>query len=166
MGLANGQFTLKSAYVGAKEMLEGQSGNASTTGQRSGTSGDEGKWKRIWRIKAPMKVKHFMWRSIPNILPVNNAIFQRKTPMDPMCPLFGMCPESVNHMLFNCNRATKVWLVSPFRFRPEVMVRTQLDEIWSSMGNLSKGQDLGRMLGLFASLCWQIRKSRTERVFP
>lgn len=111
VGFTTGRF-------GAKDLLDAQRGNAIVRGQTSGTIGDDGKWKRIWRIKAPMKVKTFF----------NNAMFQRRVSVDPICSLCGMCPETIDQMLFICYRAIKVWLLSPFRFRPELLSRTELDE--------------------------------------
>lgn len=77
----------------------------------------------------------------------------------------NLAPETVSHMLFSCDRACKTWLLSPFRLRPEVTNSAKLDVLWSIFGNTWKGQDVWSNLGLFASICWQIWKSRNEWVF-
>lgn len=68
----NGKFSVKSAYVIAKEIEQRARNDA--RGWTSGGGGDEGKWKRIWQINAPMKIKSFLWRCIQNILLVNTAL--------------------------------------------------------------------------------------------
>lgn len=57
---SNGKFTEKTAYVLAKEGVCHGSGGGSR-GQTSGTNEDEEKWRRVWKITAPMKVRNFIW---------------------------------------------------------------------------------------------------------
>lgn len=105
-------MSVKSAYVIAKEILGQRRGGPEGRGQTSGEQENDGKWKRIWHIKTPMKVRSFIWKCLHNIVPLNVNLFQRKMPVDRMCPKCGDEPESVDHMLFHCEQAVRVWLLS------------------------------------------------------
>lgn len=161
----NGKFSVKTAYMIAKKLGQQNSNNNVDRGQTSGSNVDEDKWKRIWQIQAPNKLKLFLWRSLHNILPVNKLLAQRRVPVSTECPVCGMTEETTTHVLMTCERACKVWLLSPFRFRPEVLATSQFGELWTSMGSVTNGGNRKENLGLFAFVCWQIWKARNDWVF-
>ncbi|KAG5542399.1 hypothetical protein RHGRI_022065 [Rhododendron griersonianum] len=113
-GTTTGQFSVKSGYVIAKEMVQNRRTTCSS-GQASGLEEDADMWKRIWQMRAPAKIKMFLWRCLHNIVPVNRVLTQRQLPVDPICPLCGLEEETPSHMLLSCARASKVWVLSPFR---------------------------------------------------
>lgn len=162
---SNGKFSVKSAYVLAKEILNRQQSRVGGGVESSNGSQDEGKWKRIWHMKAPGKVRTFIWKCLHDIVSVNNNLVKKKVPVECLCPICGLWPETVSHTLFNCDRAKRVWLLSPFRFRPEVMDSVQIDELWGAIGKLSGDGDKRDKPGLFSSICWQIWKARNKWVF-
>lgn len=162
---SDGKFSVKSAYVLAKEMVQQKRSNSAMRGQPSGESEDDGKWRRVWHAHCPMKIKLFLWRSLQNILPVNVALAQKRIHVDSLCPVCGMEEETASHMLLRCHRASKVWTLSPFRLRPEELLSTQFGEIWSRLGAISKGEDKWHALGLFATICWHVWKARNDWVF-
>lgn len=125
-GTTNGKFSVKTAYVIAKEVLQLRHGRMNRLGQSSGSVTDEAKWKRVWRCSAPAKVKAFLWRGLHDILAVNKALAKRKVPVDELCPVCGLSDESVSHMLFHCERASRTWLLSPLRLRPELTTSANL----------------------------------------
>ncbi|KAG5530541.1 hypothetical protein RHGRI_025480 [Rhododendron griersonianum] len=85
-----------------------------------------------------MKVRSFIWKCLHNIVPLNVNLFQRKMPVYRMCPKCGNEPESVDHMLFHCEQAVRVWLLSAFRFRPEEMQIARFEEVWNNLGHVIK----------------------------
>ncbi|KAG5563627.1 hypothetical protein RHGRI_006166 [Rhododendron griersonianum] len=88
---------------------------------------DEDMWKRVWYMRAPTKIKMFLWRCLHEIIPVNRVLTHRHMPVDPICPLCGLAEETPSHMLLNCVRASKVWVLSPLQVRPE-LVETRIME--------------------------------------
>lgn len=64
--------------------------------------------------------------------------------------------------MFQCEKVLRVWLLSSFRFKPEVVKETRLIEIWNRMGGLDAKQDV---LGMLASVCWSIWRARNDWVF-
>lgn len=124
-GTASGQFSVKSAYVIAKELVLARRAN-NISGQVSGMEEDEDMWKRVWYMRAPTKIKMFLWRCLHEIIPVNRVLTHRHMPVDPICPLCGLAEETPSHMLLNCVRASKVWVLSPLQLRPELMSSAQV----------------------------------------
>lgn len=152
----SGNFSVKSAYVIAKEWVQSRRAMDSGRGQSSGVPEDAGFWKRIWQMKAPMKIKMFIWRCLHGIVPVNVALAQRKIPVDPVCPLCGLEEEAPSHMFFNCDRAVRVWLLSPFRIRPELSVSAQLKDLWVELGATHSGEERREATGLWAMIGWHV----------
>ena len=59
---ADGCYTVKSTY----QMLATEVIN----GTPSLSNGEDSKvWKSIWKIRAPQKIRHFMWRAMKDSLP-------------------------------------------------------------------------------------------------
>lgn len=77
----------------------------------------------------------------------------------------GLGPETTSLMLLHCEQSVRVWLLSPFRFRLEVLAANQIGNMWSNLGTSDFGGDKWKMLGLFAIICWNLWKARNEWVF-
>ena len=73
-----GEYSVKSAYIIlAAEITNGlpsSSGGACSL-----------LWKRIWKIHAPQRIKHFIWRAAKDSLPTKQNLVRRKIPMDVTC---------------------------------------------------------------------------------
>ncbi|OMO59330.1 hypothetical protein COLO4_34247 [Corchorus olitorius] len=69
-----GKFTVKSGYVTCKKVVpDGNINRAS-----SSHFVDKRVWKEFWKIKAPSKVKVFMWRMCLGALATNENLWKRK----------------------------------------------------------------------------------------
>ncbi|KAL0863996.1 hypothetical protein Bca101_043114 [Brassica carinata] len=66
-------------------------------------------WKAIWKIKAPSKLKHFLWRVLAGAVPVKERINSRGLHLDSSCRLCQSGSESICHLLFSCPHAKEVW---------------------------------------------------------
>ena len=44
-------------------------------------------WRRIWKLRIPEKIKHFMWKSCTNSLPTKTNLLKRTITQDPVCHL-------------------------------------------------------------------------------
>lgn len=66
-------------------------------------------WKRLWALKIPSKVKHFMWRAITGCLPAKTQLQQKHVNVDVVCPMCNHAPESIAHILLNCSFARECW---------------------------------------------------------
>ncbi|GLT71410.1 hypothetical protein SLA2020_434310 [Shorea laevis] len=103
-GTATGVFTVKSAYHMAKEgqrLLKGETSTVAHTGWI---------WQKLWKLNVPATVKSFFWRVCNNALPTRENLCEKKIILDPSCPICGLVPESIVHVLWSCPAATTVWM--------------------------------------------------------
>ncbi|CAN6858026.1 unnamed protein product, partial [Brassica oleracea] len=66
-------------------------------------------WKAIWKIRAPLKLKHFLWRVLAGAVPVKERLNSRGLHLDSRCRLCQASSESICHLLFSCPFAKEVW---------------------------------------------------------
>ena len=74
-------------------------------------------WSGIWRIKAPPKIINFLWRAVTGSLPTAYNLFQRKCEKSPLCGIFGLGAETVEHCLLTCSWASAIWFGSNIGIR-------------------------------------------------
>lgn len=93
-----GQYTVKSAYASIRESVTGNH-----------TSSNSGFWNKIWNLKIPLKVKHFMWRAICDCLPTKTQLRSKKVEVDSRCPVCNLAEETVVHTLITCPMSVLCW---------------------------------------------------------
>ena len=69
-------------------------------------------WKTIWALKAPPKVRNFIWRACSNVLPTRENLHRRRVKVDSRCDICCQQPESNSHLLWECPPARNVWAIS------------------------------------------------------
>ncbi|KAL8121558.1 hypothetical protein AgCh_018338 [Apium graveolens] len=62
-----GNYTVKSAYLLLQEIKGGYQ-----------VSNNSGFWRKLWNLKIPSKVKHFLWRAITGCLPTKDQLRVKK----------------------------------------------------------------------------------------
>ncbi|KAI4317165.1 hypothetical protein L6164_025060 [Bauhinia variegata] len=78
-------------------------------------------WSFSWKLKAPSKLKIFIWRSLHGALPANCAILKRIVGRSTFCPCCLEVEESTIHVLVQCPKAPGTWFISKFAIRTENM---------------------------------------------
>lgn len=68
-------------------------------------------WSKIWSLKVPRKINHFLWRACTDCLPTKTNLLKRKIVADSLCQLWGKFPENTMHALWNCEVVRSVWIV-------------------------------------------------------
>ncbi|GKV00581.1 hypothetical protein SLEP1_g13249 [Rubroshorea leprosula] len=71
-----------------------------------------GDYNLIWNGRVPLKVAAFAWKVMQNRIPTKDNLQKRGvlgSEEDQSCVLCGKEAESVNHLLFSCPIAWKVW---------------------------------------------------------
>ena len=147
---SNDRFTMKSACrMGQKCLKEG---NYQT--ERGGSSNNLGMkaiWKLIWYLNCPKKIKHYMWRSYKNILPIKLCLKSRGIRQEDSCDLCGLS-ESSGHILQGCSLAVVVWggtkIKLPFLLEPP---RELLNIVWEVKEN-----PLGIDWNFFTIMAWSL----------
>lgn len=72
--------------------------------------------EQIWSLKAPSKIKVFLWKALSGAIAVNDGLANRGMMCDDRCQTCGIDGESINHVLFSCSLARKTWATSGFPF--------------------------------------------------
>lgn len=96
-----GRYSVRSGYTIAR-LYDGSRLSLSSVDWSS-------RWKRLWSAKIPAEVKHFMWRMFHNFLPTGTILRGRQVDISTIYPVCRECDESMEHIIFYCGWARKVW---------------------------------------------------------
>ncbi|KAL3525194.1 hypothetical protein ACH5RR_013566 [Cinchona calisaya] len=86
---ANEQYSMKSGYIPAKERVQRKTKENRRYGNTSYCLENSEVWKLLWVLNMKHRIKHFVWKSLNQILPVNEVIFRRIDKRDPVCQRCG-----------------------------------------------------------------------------
>ena len=122
--------------------------------------------KEIWKIKAPRKLKHFLWQATAGFLATAHQLKERHCARESTCMRCGAETESINHTLFECPPALQVWALSliptsPGRF-PCTSLYANIDYL------LLRTKEQGTSAAMMASvpwILWYLWKARNEKIF-
>lgn len=99
----DGSYSIKTSYkILCKENVH--AGNASLN-----SSLLKSFWSILWKLKVPMKVKHFLWRACNDSLPTKFNLCKRKIVQDSTCSLCQWEPETIFHALWGSDEFLGVW---------------------------------------------------------
>jgi hypothetical protein len=104
-GNSSGMFSVRSAYHLAKERVSRDLGESSDAAPALVFF-----WKHLWKLRIPGVVKNFIWRASHNLLPTKVNLHKKKIVPDSHCPLCGIHPESTEHILWECDSSTAIWM--------------------------------------------------------
>ena len=63
----------------------------------------------MWSLPVPHKIRHFVWRSCRDILPMKTNLMRQKVVQDGICNKCGNKEETPGHVLQNCQKARETW---------------------------------------------------------
>lgn len=66
---------------------------------------NSGFWRKLWNLKVPLKVKHFLWRAASGILPTKEQLISKKVAINNLCPVCNISQETTFHLLVSCDFA-------------------------------------------------------------
>ena len=92
-----GRYTIKNGYF----LLQDSCSNH--------TSNNFQFWKRLWNLKIPTKVKHFLWRASSRCLPTKDQLRARQVNVDSLCVMCNTQEETIVSTLINCSFAQACW---------------------------------------------------------
>lgn len=118
-------------------------------------------WSTIWKLKVPMKVRHFAFRLLGNTLPCQAYLAQRGVLVQDYCVLCGEDTlETPDHIFLQCEWTWRCWFLSELGIRTEA-IEMQV-RAWLEEGLRHK--ELEAMSFVFMIL-WAIWKQRNGAVF-
>jgi len=89
----------------------------------------EGDWMLIWKLQAPPKIKHFLWRLLRGCLLTRSNLRKKQI----LCPLIGLCLlqnkiiENEWHLFLACDHAQHIWL--------EAILGNLIEQKWDNVEN-------------------------------
>ncbi|PNT63273.1 hypothetical protein BRADI_4g13676v3 [Brachypodium distachyon] len=105
---SKGIFSVKSAYMVHVYYL--RRAEEGSTSDAPGTVGwKEETWKRLWKLKCPPKVHHFLWRFSHNSHPVRRNLERRGMDLDTRCVVCSTLFEDGCHLFFKCRLVKERW---------------------------------------------------------
>jgi hypothetical protein len=66
-------------------------------------------WKGLWKIHAPPKTKHLLWRICKGCLPTRTRLRERHVQCPSICPLCEVEEEDDWHVLYGCESSKAAW---------------------------------------------------------
>ncbi|XP_012852602.1 PREDICTED: uncharacterized protein LOC105972213 [Erythranthe guttata] len=155
---STGQFTAKSCYHALLTHRTFSRGMES--GGAASSSGESTRrWKFIWKLSIPPKVRIFLWRACSDILPTNVELFRRGISPSPFC---RYCPdkcETTQHVLQFCHGMQAVWNSPPFNL-PNMVT---FPSFWSCLVYLRENLEQGLFL-LATIVIWKTWDLRNRRL--
>lgn len=123
-------------------------------------------WKFIWNLNIPQKLKHFWWKACSNLLATKENLHRRKCNPSPLCPICSLKPESVEHLLFQCEWTTAAWFGSNLTYKVDFLAVSSVMK-WTikMMEHFNSAIDCNEVMCKCVCLAWQIWKGRNDWVF-
>ncbi|CAN0916153.1 Putative ribonuclease H protein At1g65750 [Linum grandiflorum] len=93
-----GEYTVRSAY----RLLLERVGDMETLRC-------EGEWTKLWALKLPPKIKHFVWRVGRDVLPTRRKLQERHVTVPGECGTCATGIEDAWHLFLACDFANECW---------------------------------------------------------
>jgi ribonuclease HI len=120
-------------------------------------------WGRLWKVQAPPKAKHFLWRICKECLPTRVRLRSRHVQCPQECPLCLAEPENDEHIFFNCDNSIEAWSAMGIEqiIHPRLNFLHNVREFIFDVCCHESKQIAGKM----AMLLWSIWQNRNNMVW-
>ncbi|CDP00431.1 unnamed protein product [Coffea canephora] len=161
----NGEFSVKSCYQVL--LKEDRSMERGAKGEDGSSYDDSNKqiWKTLWSLNIKHKIKLFIWRCITNTLTARETIFRRTKQGSPICSRCGDGMETIEHILFHCHQAQKVWKLAPIQWDGIQNQTGCFKKWWAALSQATSRTEGRQHIALTANLLWQLWKDRNQMEF-
>jgi ribonuclease HI len=145
----NGEYTVKSGYRLLMQEKE--------EGRRRGILGD---WKSLWKIRAPPKAKHLLWRICRDCLPTRTQLQQHHVQCPAVCELCRGANEDVWHVLFDCEESRNCWTMAGL----DTVISTRLDQFYEAKEVIFDicSKESKEVAGRAALMIWLLWNNRNQ----
>ncbi|KAJ8641777.1 hypothetical protein MRB53_018471 [Persea americana] len=150
---STGEYSVSSAYA-----LEIRRQKAKAEGEASDAKVSKGMWRRIWKLKIPSKVRHFLWRACNEALPTRQNLQRRKILEDPRCRICEGEAETTTHILWDCLMASSVWSLSCAKLHKRPVSIEEFQRVTKSLMEVLSREELEE----WAVLSWSIWNARNS----
>ncbi|XP_027182377.1 uncharacterized protein LOC113780798 [Coffea eugenioides] len=156
----SGEYFVKTGYAVAKDLQRKKKGVCQQQGSSSRNEFKSGVWKLLWGLNVKHKLKHFVWKCLQRILPVNETVRRRTGQGDDRCCCCGERTETLEHMFFFCKHAELIWKVAPINWEGLNEYRYSFWHWWGSLMEAQVRKEGREHIELTINVLWQIWKSR------
>ena len=87
------------------------------------------KWKKLWNLKAPERLKMFLWRLCVNALPTRDNLFKRMNITDTSCMLCNESEENPCHLFLHYPIAKALWFSACWGFKAEEVTAVSSEDV-------------------------------------
>lgn len=115
-------------------------------------------WKKLWTLKLPGKVIHFIWRVCRGCLPTAQALTIKRVAETGQCPWCRNEIETDTHVLFTCDFARSVWYSAGLQQRVQALGQEAAFTIFLRIFETCTQEQNA----LVAMLCWSIWNRRNK----
>jgi ribonuclease HI len=120
-------------------------------------------WNNIWKIQAPPKAKHLLWRICRGCIPTRTRLHDRCVPCPLICPLCEHYNEDEWHVFFNCQDSIQA--LQAAGLESIVRTRTQRFQTAAELVFSICSEEDRATTGLFALLLWTVWQHRNNKVW-
>ncbi|XP_023645887.1 uncharacterized protein LOC111832631 [Capsella rubella] len=117
---------------------------------------------RIWKVRCPPKIQHFMWQLLTGCISVSANLNRRGIHCDILCSRCGAQEETVNHAIFECSPARQSWALAQVPVGPTHFPTTS---IYANMDYLQVLSNSDARFDFYPWLLWYIWKARNGKMF-
>ena len=149
---SDGAYTVKSAYQLLSRLQRQE--EASPSDMEAGKS----LWNGIWKLRAPNKVRHFLWRVVQNSLSTKLNLYKRQVVSNGYCDVCRTCLEDNIHALWYCDVARAIWQTDVcFNF-----IRTKKFSTFADIVQFLCSHGSSDLFTRFAMVAWSIWERRNR----
>jgi len=66
-------------------------------------------FRKLWKLKCPRKIKHFLWRMGHNSLALRVNLRRRGVDLDTKCVMCNRLDEDGGHLFLKCKLVKQLW---------------------------------------------------------
>jgi ribonuclease HI len=121
------------------------------------------RWNNIWKIQAPPKAKHLLWRICRGCIPTRTRLHDRCVPCPLTCSVCEQHNEDDWHIFFNCNDSILALQTAGLDHLVTARVHrfhTATELIFSICSEEDRAT-----AGCFALILWTVWKNRNDKVW-
>lgn len=116
--------------------------------------------KQVWKVKAPRKIKHFLWQALSGYVASACKLKERH------CGRCGADRETINHILFECPPAIQCWALSTIPSSPGFLTCSSIYVNFNILLQMGKSSDQNVIdTSMFPWIIWYLWKARNDKCF-
>lgn len=121
------------------------------------------------RFKPPLpgKIRCFLLRVVNYALPIMEDLYRRRCSPNPLCPIYNVAEESVEHFLFLCLWVEAIWFGRFLSYRVNRVDISTFAQWLSSLSSPTLGSkdEANWYLSYAGFTCWHIWKARCSFIY-